>query len=99
MLKENGKDAIDFLETEIKANRKLAGMIFDLTIPGGMGGKEAIGEIRKICSNTPAFVASGYSNDPIMANPEKYGFNASICKPFKLAELSEMLEKHLKKLK
>ncbi|MBW1671644.1 MAG: PAS domain S-box protein [Deltaproteobacteria bacterium] len=99
VLKENGKDAIDFLETEIKANRKLAGMIFDLTIPGGMGGKEAIGEIRKICSNTPAFVASGYSNDPIMANPEEYGFNASICKPFKMAELSEMLEKHLKKLK
>ncbi len=99
VLKENGKDAIDFFVTEIKANRKLAGMIFDLTIPGGMGGKEAIGEIRKICSNTPAFVASGYSNDPIMANPEEYGFNASICKPFMKAELSEMLEKHLKKHK
>ncbi len=99
VLKENGKDAIDFFVTETQANRKLAGMIFDLTIPGGMGGKEAIREIRKICSNTPAFVASGYSIDPVMANPEKYGFNASIYKPIQMAKLSEMLEKHLKKLK
>jgi len=95
VLKENGKDAIDFFKTEIKANRKLAGMIFDLTIPGGMGGKEAIGEIRKICSETPVFVASGYSNDPVMMNPELYGFNAGISKPFKIADLSEMLKKHL----
>jgi len=83
----------------MKANRKLAGMIFDITIPGGMGGKEAIEEIRQICSVTPAFVSSGYSSDPIMANPEKYGFNASICKPFVKAQLVEMLEKHLKKHK
>ena len=95
VLKKNGKDAIEFFAKEMKANRNLAGMIFDLTIPGGMGGKEAIGEIRKICPNTPAFVASGYSADPIMADPEKYGFNASIRKPFMKAELSEMLEKHL----
>jgi hypothetical protein len=62
----------------------------------GMGGKKAIGEIRKICPSTPAFVASGYSGDPIMANPEKYGFAASLRKPFMIAELSGMLEKHLK---
>ncbi|MDA3959081.1 PAS domain S-box protein [Oceanispirochaeta sp.] len=96
VLKENGKDAVDFVEIETKANRKLAGMIFDLTIPGGMGGKEAIQEIRKICSETPAFVASGYSEDPVIANPEEYGFSASICKPFMMDELSEMLEKHMK---
>ena len=97
VLKENGKDAVDFFVTETKANRKLTGMVFDLTIPGGMGGKEAIGEIRKICSDTPVFVASGYSVDPIMANPGEYGFTASLCKPFTMTELSRMLEKHLKK--
>jgi FixJ family two-component response regulator len=73
-------------------------MIFDLTIPGGMGGKDAIEKIRKICAKTPAFVASGYSEDPIMANPEKYGFNASICKPFMKTEISEMLEKHMNRI-
>lgn len=94
-----GEDAIDFCVTETKANRKLVGMIFDLTIPGGMGGEKAIKEIRKICPDTPAFVCSGYSVDPIMANPQDYGFNASLPKPFTIEELSDLLEKHLKKAK
>ena len=95
---ENGKDAIDYVTKEITENRKLSGMIFDLTIPGGMGGKEAIKEIREICPDTPVFVASGYSEDPIIAKPNEYGFNASIGKPFRRDELAEMLEKYLEKL-
>jgi len=94
VIKTNGKDALDFFETEVKADRKIAGMIFDLTIPGGMGGKEAINEIRKICSDTPVFVSSGYSADPIISNPEEYGFTASISKPFRITDLSQMLEKY-----
>lgn len=93
--KTNGKDAVDFFTAEIKANRKITAMIFDLTIPGGMGGKEAVTEIRKMDTEIPVFVASGYASDPVMANPAKYGFTASICKPFKIADLAEMLETHL----
>jgi len=95
ILAENGQEAVDFFKVSKQENKHIAGMIFDLTISGGMGGKEAIDEIRKICKETPAFVSSGYSSDPIMAEPEKYGFNASICKPFMKKELSNMLEKHL----
>lgn len=97
--KTNGQDAVDFFTEEFKANRKLAGIVFDLTIPGGMGGKEAIEKIRKICPDTPAFVASGYSEDPAMANPEEYGFTASIQKPCLKEELSQMLEKYMKRSK
>jgi len=97
VLKENGRDALDYFYREHQAHRKLAGMIFDLTIPGGMGGKETIAEIRKIDSDTPAFVASGYSEDPIMANPELYGFNGSLCKPFMKQDLSDMLEEYMRK--
>lgn len=98
VLKDNGQEAIDFFMEETKAGRKITGMIFDLTIPGAMGGEEAIGKIRKICPDTPAFVSSGYSSNPVIANPEDYGFNASICKPFVMDELSDMLEVHMKKL-
>jgi two-component system, cell cycle sensor histidine kinase and response regulator CckA len=59
---------------------------------------EAINEIRKMSSDTPVFVSSGYSVDPIMSNPEEHGFNASISKPFLITDLSEMLEKHMKKI-
>jgi PAS domain S-box-containing protein len=94
--KDNGKDAINFFISETKANRKIAGMIFDLTVPGGMGGKAAIEEIRKLNKNIPAFVASGYADDPVMKNPNEYGFMASISKPFRLKALVEMLNRYMK---
>ncbi|MGB7569211.1 MAG: ATP-binding protein, partial [Chitinivibrionales bacterium] len=95
--KKNGKEAVDFFSEEIKAGRKVAAMIFDLTIPGGMGGEAALKEIRKLSADTPVFVASGYADDLIMATPAAHGFAASICKPFKKEGLAEMLEKYLKK--
>ena len=71
-------------------------MLFDLTIPGGKGGKETIGEVRKIDRDLPVFVTSGYAEDLIMANPKKYGFTASINKPFRKMELAELLHRHLR---
>jgi PAS domain S-box-containing protein len=93
--KDNGQDAIAFVRTEIQARRPIAGMIFDLTVPGGMGGRAANEEIRKMATGIPAFVASGYAEDPIIKNPASYGFRASIAKPFRKGELVEMLETHL----
>jgi CheY-like chemotaxis protein len=61
-----------------------------------MGGKAAIEEIRKTNAEIPAFVASGYADDPVMKSPTEYGFTASICKPFRKVELSEMLNKYMK---
>ena len=69
--------------------------LFDLTIPGQMGGKEAVIEIRKICPDIPIFASSGYSEDAIMANPTEFGFTDSIAKPFKLEELSNLLVKYV----
>lgn len=94
--KENGKEAVDFYAMELRAKRTLSGMIFDLTVPGGMGGKDAVREIRKLNAEIPIFVSSGYANDPVMKNPAEYGFTASICKPFTKVELAQMLNKHLK---
>jgi two-component system cell cycle sensor histidine kinase/response regulator CckA len=94
---KNGKEACDAVIEETKANRTIAGMIFDLTVPGGMGGKEAVAKIRKSDTEVPVFVVSGYDDDPVMANPSAYGFTASICKPFRMAELAKMLEKNMKK--
>jgi PAS domain S-box-containing protein len=97
--KENGRDAIDFFTAETNANRKFAGMIFDLTVPGGMSGKDAVKEIRKLDPDIPVFVASGYADDPVMKDPANYGFTASICKPFTIIELTAMFESCLKTTK
>jgi two-component system, cell cycle sensor histidine kinase and response regulator CckA len=96
IVKENGKDALDFFTEETKNNRSFAAMILDLTIPGGTGGKEVAEEIRKINTELPLFVASGYAENEIIAHPEEYGFTASIPKPFTMIELMEVLEKHVR---
>jgi FixJ family two-component response regulator len=70
-------------------------MIFDLTVPGAMGGVQAVRDVREAGARMPVFVASGYADDPAMASPEKFGFTASIRKPFRKAELARMLERHL----
>lgn len=94
----NGSDAVIYVNDSLKTRRNLAGMIFDLTVPGGMGGLEAISEIRKIDASTPAFIASGYTDGSVMENPAAHGFSASIIKPFKRTELMEMLEKFMKRI-
>ncbi len=93
---ENVKKAVNCYVRDLENDRSIVAMIFDLTIPGGTGGKAAIEEIRKIDDKIPIFVASGYAEDPILADPAKYGYTASICKPFYKAELATMLEEHLK---
>lgn len=97
VLKSNGNDTVTYLRKKAEENFKIAGIMLDLTVPGAMGGKEAVEEVKKLFPEVPVFVASGYSRDPIVSNPENYGFSASIRKPFMLADLSDMLEKHIKK--
>ncbi len=71
-------------------------VIMDLTIPGGMGGREAAEKLLELDSKARIIVASGYSNDPIMANCQKYGFSAAVVKPFDLADLSNAILTALK---
>jgi DNA-binding NarL/FixJ family response regulator len=69
----------------------------DLTIPGGMGGREAIQHLKKIDANVTAIVSSGYSNDPVMSNFREYGFAGMVLKPYRVGELSEQISKVLRK--
>ena len=63
----------------------------DLTIPGGMGGGEAIRILRETDPEIKAIVSSGYSNDPIMAEYEQFGFSGVVAKPYTINQLSEVL--------
>lgn len=62
-------------------------VIMDLTIPGGMGGREAIRRLREVDHDVYAIVSSGYSNDPVMAHYAAHGFNAVLPKPYMMQEL------------
>ena len=91
LLADNGHQAIEIYQQRHHEGKAVDVIIMDLTIPGGMGGKEALAEILKIDGEAKAIVSSGYSNDPIMANCKKYGFKAAISKPFLLADLQKVI--------
>ncbi len=87
----NGEEAIQMYTELYKTDSPVDVIIMDLTIPDGMGGKEAVKEILHIHSEAKVIVSSGYSNDPVIANHEKYGFAAALKKPFKISEMSELV--------
>ena len=88
---ENGEEAIRIYREEMDKN-PFSAVIMDLTIPGGMGGKEAVKEILKFDPDAVVIVSSGYSSDPVMAEFEQYGFKGRIKKPYNLEELGALLK-------
>jgi len=92
----NGQEAIELYTHALQSESPFDAVIMDLTIPGGMGGKEAIQQLRKIDPNIRAIVSSGYSNDPVMADYRQYGFTGVAAKPYRIDELSEQLGKVLR---
>ncbi len=89
----NGEEALAKYVQAMASGRVYAGVILDLTIKGGMGGKETIAKLIELDPGVRAIVSSGYSDDPVMANFHEYGFQAALAKPFPLTKLSKTLQK------
>jgi PAS domain S-box-containing protein len=88
----NGHEALQLVDQATLEGRPFKVALLDLTIPGGMGGEDTLAIIRPRHPDMIAIAASGYSDNPIMANPTEYGFTASLGKPFSLTELAALLE-------
>ena len=88
---ENGTEAIRHYKAARESGSPFSAVIMDLTIPGGMGGKEAAQQILAIDPKARLIVSSGYSTDPIMADYGTYGFVGAVAKPYKLAELGQQV--------
>ena len=91
----DGGAAIRHYQERLLAGQPFDLVIMDLTVPGGMGGQEAMTRLIEIDPNIRAIVSSGYSNDPVMANYRRYHFREVLIKPFQLEELSRKIEKVL----
>lgn len=83
----DGREAIYKCSEAMKAGKPFDAAILDLTVPGGMGGKETVGELLKIAPSVRVIVSSGYSSDPVLSNYATYGFSGYLAKPFSQQEL------------
>ncbi len=92
---EEGGQVLSAWERSLEQENPFRAVILDLTVPGGMGGKDAVRQIRKKDQHLPVFVASGYSEDQVMASPGTFGFTASIEKPFTVHTLSQLFKQYL----
>ena len=83
----DGREALEMYQKYKESGDPVSVVIMDLTIPGGMGGEETIGELLAIDPDARAIVASGYANDPVMAKYRDYGFVGMLSKPFDMKNI------------
>ena len=88
---EDGEKAIELYVEARGAGKPYRAVIFDLTIPGGLGGMETMKVLKEIDPEIKGIVISGYSQDPVMSNPEEYGFAVALQKPYNITRLTHIL--------
>lgn len=90
----HGDEALQIYADAYQRRQPFDIVFLDLTIPGGKGGKIVASEIRNGTVNpfVKIIACSGYSEDPVMTNPEKFGFDTRMVKPFTYAQLSSLLD-------
>ena len=95
-LTHDGEHAVQAYLEALQRGRPFGVVIMDLTVPGGMGGVEALRQMRVGDPQVRGIVSSGFSDDPVLAHPQEYGFCDRVAKPFRLADLSQVVERALR---
>ena len=92
---KDGAKAIEVYKEAMESGESFDAVILDLTVRGGMGGKEAIRKLMEIDPHVKGIVSSGYSDDSVMTDFEKYGFKGVVAKPYSVHEVSRVLDEVL----
>jgi PAS domain S-box-containing protein len=87
----DGSEALQRTRVLLGEGARLSAALLDLTVRSGAGGRDTVDPLRALSPDLPIVASSGYSDDPIMAEPTRFGFTASLHKPFRLDELAELL--------
>jgi CheY-like chemotaxis protein len=95
-LARDGQTAVAMYREAFKTENAFDAVILDLTVPGGLGGQEALHQLKALDPDVRAIVSSGYSNDPVMANHAHYGFRGAVKKPYLIQEMSRVLNEVIK---
>jgi len=96
LLAVDGREVLDIHGQCCREGRHIDLFLVDLTISGGMGGREAVEKLRAIDPQIRAVVSSGYCNDPVVANFREHGFAEVVAKPFRIDELARVIARAMK---
>jgi PAS domain S-box-containing protein len=88
----DGAEALERVRSLLAQGKRLGAAMLDLTVRSGEGGRETVRPLRQLVPDLPVIAWSGYSDDPVMAEPARFGFSASLRKPLRLNELSDLLD-------
>lgn len=88
---ENALDGVNIYREKFEAGKRFDAVILDLTLPGGMGGKEALKKLIEIDPTVNAIVSSGYATDATMSRYQDFGFRGVIAKPYEVSELGRVV--------
>src|SRR6185295_3430953 len=84
-------DGVNLYREKLETGHRFDAVILDLTLPGGMGGKEALKKLIEIDPTVTAIVSSGYATDATMSRYQDFGFRGVIAKPYEAAELGKVV--------
>ncbi|MEO6600123.1 MAG: response regulator [Polyangiaceae bacterium] len=90
-----GSEALERTRALLAEGKHLKAAMLDLTVISGKGGCETVRPLRALLPDLPIIASSGYSDDPVMADPGQFGFTASLPKPYRLTELADLLARLL----
>jgi PAS domain S-box-containing protein len=88
---ESALEGVNIYREKFEAGARFDLVILDLTLPGGMGGKEALKKLIEIDPTVNAIVSSGYATDATMSRYQDFGFRGVIAKPYEAAELGKIV--------
>ncbi len=89
----DGDEAIDKFKQAQSQGSPYDLVILDLTIPGGLGGKETCKKLLDLSPEAKIIVSSGYTNDTVLANYGQYGFVDMITKPYTINNLKSVIQR------
>jgi len=89
---QEGAAAIGIFSRERSAGRPFDLVILDLSVPEGMGGQETFKKLHALDPSVRVIVSSGYTSEPMMTDPKKFGLAGALAKPYRIAEIKTLLE-------
>ncbi len=95
----DGREAVERYRQALREERPFDVVILDLTVPGAMGGQEAVGQLCALDPQVAAIVSSGYSNDPVVSEFRVYGFVARLTKPYDPNDLIDLVSRVMREKK